>query len=977
MSGNLTSSEALTLLRAKFPTLNQEQLDAIQSVDGTVQIIAGPGSGKTLVLVLRTLYMLMTGRAEPKEIVVTTFTEKAAFELRDRIHQSARVLGYSGPLYELRTGTIHSICDDIIRRYIRHTPLKKNYEVLDELTQQLFINDNFKEILPESTKVNGKYLGKWEYKWSAIKGIIPYFNKITEELIDVEQLTSSSNDSFLALLAQCYKGYQKALYAQNRIDFSHQQKILYDLLQQAELQTKIKQHIKYIMVDEYQDTNYVQEQILLLLASPANNICIVGDEDQALYRFRGATVRNILEFRSRFINCKSIILNTNYRSHEKIIDAYNRFMESIDWSNPHGQMDFRFDKKIKPDPQGVFPDYPAVFSIWGEDLNDEAERFAELVKYLKKNNIISDYNQVALLLSSVRLEHSGHYIAALENHGIPYFAPRAKAFFENEEVQLMVGCYALLFGFHTDAISSLDSDSFAQLIEYTNSSITAIGPFTQTNPKLLRYLRERIHEIQQLKTGESLDKPVIDYFYELLSIDPFARFLKNENRARNLATLSQLLTVFQNYYGITLVTGRNKEWIPRQLFSSFFKLLLATGIDDYEDPNNPIPSGYVQIMTIHQSKGLEFPVVVVGSLSKRKRTIKQIDRDLGPYCHRPPFEPDNLITDFDFMRHFYVAFSRAEKLLVLTSTDDPAEMFSPIWDGLDQWPHVQRKVLETLKFKSKKQFVPKRAFSLTSHINVFEVCPRQYQFYQEYQFSPSRSATMTFGTLVHQTIEDMHKQVIDGRLGSITNEQIRDEWFETNYRTLVEAGMRPLSEQRRQRALDHVLNYFNQNYDNLHRVKETEVDVSVEKPNYILTGKIDLLLGEDGKLEVLDFKTQSRPESKDPVLNRYYKQLCIYAHILKERYGKHPERLYIYWTSEKDRDRALQEFPVDEQDIKTAGSHFDDVVSVIQSKDFEVKNPPASNICKECDFRSYCTSQGTIKFKFKNTPTRVTQKNKK
>src|SRR5690606_10970702 len=147
----------------------QEQLDAIQSVDGTVQIIAGPGSGKTLVLVLRTLYMLMTGRAEPKEIVVTTFTEKAAFELRDRIHQSARVLGYSGPLYELRTGTIHSICDDIIRRYIRHTPLKKNYEVLDELTQQLFINDNFKEILPESTKVNGKYLGKWEYKWSAIR----------------------------------------------------------------------------------------------------------------------------------------------------------------------------------------------------------------------------------------------------------------------------------------------------------------------------------------------------------------------------------------------------------------------------------------------------------------------------------------------------------------------------------------------------------------------------------------------------------------------------------------------------------------------------------------------------------------------------------------------------------------------------------------------------------------------------------------
>lgn len=973
MTATTADQEAIATIKLHFPTLNNEQIDAIQSTDGTLQIIAGPGSGKTLVLVLRTLYMLMTGKAEPKEIVVTTFTEKAAFELRDRIHQNARLLNYAGPLYELKTGTIHSICDEIIRRFIRHTSLKKNYEVLDELTQNLFINDNFKEIIPETSKINGKYLGKWEYKWSAIKGIIPYLNKITEELIEFERLSSSA-DQFLVILGQCYENYEKCLYSQNRIDFAHQQKIIHKLLEDKELQPKIKQNMKYIMVDEYQDTNYVQEQILLQFASPVNNICVVGDEDQSLYRFRGATVRNILEFQSHFKNCKNIVLSTNYRSHKGIIDAYNKFMESKDWSNPSGEMNFRFDKKIRSDPQGLFPEYPAVFAIWGETFVDEGERFAQFVKYLKDNNIISDYNQIALLLSSVRLDNSGHYIAALENHGIPYYAPRARAFFENKEVQLMIGCYALLFGFHGDAVKDLDSPSFAQLVDFTNSSITAIGPHTQTNPKLLKYLRERINEITSLKAGESLDSHLIEYFYELLAHNPFSRFLRNENRARNLATLSQLLTVFQNYYGISLVTGRNKEWIPKQLFSSFFKFLLATGIDDYEDPNNPIPSGYVQIMTVHQSKGLEFPVVVVGSLSTRKRTVKQVDRDLGGFYHRPPFEPENLITDFDAMRHFYVAFSRAEKVLVLTTTDDPAAIFSPIWDGLEQWPYVQKKVLGTLKFKPKKQFIPKRSFSLTSHINVFEVCPRQYQFYQDYQFSPSRSATMTFGTLVHQTIEDIHKQVIEGKLGQVSNQHIRDEWFETNYQTLIAAGMRPLSQRRKENALEHVLNYFNQNYDNLHRVKETEVDVSVEKPGYILTGKIDLLLGQDGKLEVLDFKTQGRPETKDPLLGRYYKQLCVYAHILKERYGKHPERLYIYWTSEKDRDRALQEFPVDEQITKTAGSHFDGIVSVIQSKKFEVKTPPPSNICKECDFRSYCTSQGTIKFKFKTTPSRFTLK---
>lgn len=967
MTAILKDEVALGLIKLHFPSLNEEQLDAIRSTEGTLQIVAGPGSGKTLVLVLRSLYMLMIGRAQPKEMVVTTFTEKAAFELRDRIHQNARLLGYNGPLYELKIGTLHSICDEVIRRFIRHTSLKKNYEVLDELTQNLFINDNFGEIISEASKLNGKYLGRWEYKWSAIKGIIPYLNKITEELIDVAGLLASE-DSFLAHLGQCYRNYEHFLYSQNRTDFAHQQKILYELLQDDGLRARIKADIKYIMVDEYQDTNYVQEQILLLLASPANNICIVGDEDQSLYRFRGATVRNILEFQSHFETCKNIVLDTNYRSHRSIIDAYNKFMESINWSNAGGNQKFRFDKIIKPDPQSVFPDYPAVFSIWGQSQEDEGERFAQFVKYLKDNGIISDFNQVALLLSSVRLENSGHYISALENHGIPYYAPRARAFFDNEEVHLMFGCYALLFGFHGEAVANLSGLSFEQLLDYANRSIASVGPYTQTNAHLVQYLREQIENIGSLNAGESLDKQVVDYFYELLAFEPFSRFLKNENRARNLATISQLLTTFQNYYGITLVTGKNKEWIPRQLFSSFFKFLLATGIDDYEDPNNPIPPGYVQIMTIHQSKGLEFPVVAVGSLSKKKRTVKQIDRDLAGYYHRTPFEPDSLITSFDAMRQFYVAFSRAEKILVLTTAEDPDEMFSPIWEGLDQWPYVQTRVLETLKFKPKKQFVVKESFSLTSHINVFEVCPRQYQFYQGYQFSPSRSATMTFGTLVHQTIEDIHKHIIEGELAEITNELIRDEWFDTNYQSLIEAGMRPLSQRRREIALDHVLNYFNQNYDNLHRVKETEVDVSVEKPGYILTGKIDLLLGDDGKLEVLDFKTQARPEDTDPLLGRYYKQLCVYAHILIERYGKHPDRIYIYWTSEKDRDKALQEFPVDEKAIKIAGSHFDDIVSLIQGKKFEVNTPPDSNICKECDFRLYCASQGTIKFSFKEVP---------
>jgi DNA helicase-2/ATP-dependent DNA helicase PcrA len=961
----MNDSDALVAINRVFPSLNQSQKEAIQSVDGPLQIIAGPGSGKTLVLILRAMYLLLTGRAEPDELLITTFTEKAAFELRDRLNEVARLVNYKGRLYEVRMGTIHSICDEFIRKFVEYSPLKKNYDVLDDLSQSLFINDHFDEVFPDDSKISEKYLGRYEYKWTTIKNVIPYFNKIVEEMIEPDALIGS-HDDFTKKLGTAFKRYEDQLFKRNKIDFSHQQTIFFQLLEQPGLHEKIKKNVKYVMIDEYQDTNFVQEQIILKLASPENNICVVGDEDQSLYRFRGATVRNILEFSQHFDKCKQIVLDLNYRSHERIIESYNNFMQSIDWSSGDGKASFRFHKKIKPHPEGVFPDYPATFSIWGTSKKDEAQRIANFITFLKTSKIIEDYSQVALLLHSVRLDHSGHYLEAFERAHIPAFAPRARAFFDNDEIRLIFACYILIFGFY-DEMKDYTSPGFFNLIGYANSSLSSIGPYSETSKELAHYIQSSADDIRKLKAGETLDLTISDYFYELMSFKPFSDLLKNQNNARNLAIFSQLLTTFQNYYHITLVTARNKNWINKLLFASFFKLLLDNGIDDYEDPFNPIPRGYVQLMTMHQSKGLEFPVVIVGSLDRKGRAIRQIDRDLGPFYHREAFEPEDKISMFDNMRQYYVAFSRAEKLLVLTTTETPLSHFAPIWQGLPQWPYVERAVLQTLKFNLKKQFVPKRSYSLTSHINVYEVCPRQYEFYQEYEFSPSRSATMTFGTLVHQTIEDIHKRAVEKKFEEISEDKIRNHWFESNYQSLMLAGMRPLARDRKEAALRHVLNYYHQNKASLHRVIETEVDVSVEKPTYILKGKIDLILGEDGKLEVLDFKSQRRPSKDDLILDRYYKQLCVYAHILRERYGRNPERLYIYWTGEKLRKKALQEFPVSEAAINSSGAHFDEVVSKIQVQNFEVKNPPASSTCKECDFRTYCDGQGTIRFKFKHS----------
>src|SRR5439155_12536872 len=206
-----------------------------------------------------------------------------------------------------------------------------------------------------------------------------------------------------------------------------------------ELGSAIAGRVRHVMVDEYQDTNYVQEQLLLRLAELQKNICVVGDEDQSLYRFRGATVRNILEFPTHFNKCPSVSLSINYRSHADIVNAYDRWMASWNWTNPNGALSFRYNKKIVPDPEGKFPDYPAIFSISGQNPLDEARRFADLVVFLKQHRIIEDESQIALLLHSVQLKHSGHYLRALTDRGIKAFCPRARGYFENEEVQKLKG----------------------------------------------------------------------------------------------------------------------------------------------------------------------------------------------------------------------------------------------------------------------------------------------------------------------------------------------------------------------------------------------------------------------------------------------------------------------------------------------------------------------------------------------------------
>jgi hypothetical protein len=210
-------------------------------------------------LVLRTLNLLLSGKAEPGEIVLCTFAEKAARELEDRLSSGAAALGYDGDLSSLKVGTIHGLCNGILLDHRHRTPLGNAYETLDDLSQLLFLFEHLGEIAGEGSYEN-PYLGRWKTRWSAAKGLRDHFDKITEELVDPRELFGSGK-GFVRELGAAYLRYEEALFAENRVDFAHLQKLVHGLLLDEGARERIASPVRHVMVDEYQDTNYVSSCI--------------------------------------------------------------------------------------------------------------------------------------------------------------------------------------------------------------------------------------------------------------------------------------------------------------------------------------------------------------------------------------------------------------------------------------------------------------------------------------------------------------------------------------------------------------------------------------------------------------------------------------------------------------------------------------------------------------------------------------------
>ena len=337
--------------------IDDEKKPAIRTTEGPLLIIAGPGSGKTRTLVERVIYLVTQG-VSPEKILVATFTEKAASELITRISNRLIELDMRVSIHEMYVGTLHSIFLRILDEHHEFTRLRRNYRVLDQFDQRYLIFRKIRQLAEAPGVADLLNIGSTS-NWIAAETAVDYVNKVSEELLDVAKLKIAP-EAPIAAIGNLYDAYQKLLETENALDFSTIQVECHNLLaSRPEILGKLQDQLRYLMIDEYQDTNTVQEKIILLLASRHFNICVVGDDDQGLYRFRGATIRNILEFEKNFPpgKCAVVKLTINYRSHPQIIDCYNRWMQQTDWSGDFG-VTFRFPKA--PSATGQFSNSAGV-----------------------------------------------------------------------------------------------------------------------------------------------------------------------------------------------------------------------------------------------------------------------------------------------------------------------------------------------------------------------------------------------------------------------------------------------------------------------------------------------------------------------------------------------------------------------------------------------------------------------------------------
>lgn len=922
------------ILDALLANLRDPQKSAVLHRGSPLLIVAGPGSGKTEVLSRRVAHLILSGDVKPENMLVTTFTVKAALELKDRIQKHVPDINVE----LMQVSTIHSFCSELLHCYSRG-PGASEYRILDAESQLLYVFANRKDLgLNEIVKGLPQHF---------YPSVVRAFNLATEELVKPNKLLSwcenganccGPDEKSLwnerSVVANAYRLYLDMLNQDGLVDFALLQSKALELLEDNEVLLKVREEYQEILVDEYQDTNAAQDRILSLIAGDGDHLTVVGDDDQSIYRFRGATVKNINTFCDRFPSARKITLEHNFRSRLPIVEDSTQVIVNNPAREEKNQIAVR----------GPGSD---VLLIYEHTANEEALAEMRLIKKLHESGRIARYGDAAILLRSVK-NAAGPYVDALDLAGIPYNITGDASLFQRSEASdlfnllIFLGSTKAWSDQHLrNALVGLGAGTRQALQSYTgdlmdvptDEGLRSIGIRDGADRMKVLALLNLKRQVQAKEHGS-----LLEVFYRLLSITGCVhRFEHEADRAAllNLGLLSQIFSSWDEF-------GKTRRIYP---FNEYLKLLKDGGME----PSRLPLEDAIQIMTIHQAKGLEFPVVVLGSaMNGRLPTCRHKD----PYEIPPDLKASGApeVADphtVDERKLYYVASTRARDLLIVGTANvvnkrggGPSpfvyEMFG---DDLTKAADISRARIIDVESRKGGLSGPKTRHSF-SQLAYFLQCPVRYKLAVVYGLEMPWQDPIGYGANVHRALEEIHRRAA---LGNIPSEMdvsaIVSETWVSSHRTKTE-----LENQFKKAAENQLKRYLKYHAHELPKTLQAETSFSFVMSDQVMLGKIDLLRQEGNGVEVVDFKTANSKPLEEEGIDL---QLDLYALGVEESLGHKVAKTMVHFLGDgKVTSRA---WSGEERD--RSASRLADVLEHISREEFH----PNRNYCERCDeFREIC-----------------------
>lgn len=608
--------------------LNKEQAEAVRTINGPMLILAGAGSGKTKVLTCRVAHLLQQG-VRPYRILAITFTNKAAAEMRERVDKMAGPAAKDVWLF-----TFHAFCARVLRRDIdKLGQYSNNFAIYDTTDTKNLIKQILKEMNLDEKRFQPA-------------GIIGRISNAKNELLGVKEFAAQAGDFYEEKVAQIYEAYEGKLRANNAVDFDDLLLLTLRLLQEVpEAREKYQDKFDYIMVDEYQDTNHVQYLLTKLLAGKHHNLCVVGDADQSIYGWRGADIRNILDFEKDYPEAKLVKLEQNYRSTQVILDAANAVIENNTgrkpknlWTNNGMGTEITY--------------YQAV------DERDEArfviERMQEL--QLKEGAKLGDMAVLYRTNTQSRV-----FEEMLIKSGMAYTMVGGTKFYERKEIKDIIAYLRLIYNPH-DGLSleriinvprrGIGDATLARLQSYaneTNQSMFDVISNASEVPGLSSRFVGKLDELASLLfefMGEAEETSVKQLIINVMQRTGYQEQLELGRNAQDQSRLENLQELLSAAEDFAEKAARNGDEASLENFLS--EVALVSDIDDAE-----LGDEAVTLMTLHSAKGLEFPTVFLVGMEE------------GIFPHARTLGDEEEIEEE--RRICYVGITRAERHLYLSN----------------------------------------------------------------------------------------------------------------------------------------------------------------------------------------------------------------------------------------------------------------------------------------------------------------------